>query len=171
MWYTFTRGNVFVLALRVFILPCERSDAGACREVDVPAKLPLLLSPYSFPAEFVTVSSKPSSSPAPARRLALLRLTEQLAHDAPPAGADRTADRKLVLAHAATGQQKDGTIGAADDEQEHNACEKKRQRAAGLLRERQDDGLQREMPVIGEARGMPFCKAIALKFPWLADHF
>ena len=40
---------------------------------------------------------------------------EQLAHDAPAAGADRTADGELMLARATTGQQKDGAVGAADD--------------------------------------------------------
>ena len=51
---------------------------------------------------------------------------EQLAHDAPAAGADRPADGELMLARAATGQQKDGAVGAADDEQEDNACQQKR---------------------------------------------
>ena len=83
---------------------------------------------------------------------------EQLADDAPAAGADRTADGELMLARAATGQQKDGAVGAADDEQEHNACEKKRQGAASSLLVRHDDGLQREMPVIGKALGMLFRK-------------
>ena len=83
---------------------------------------------------------------------------EQLADDAPAAGADRTADGELMLARAAPGQQKDGAVGAADDEQEHNACEKKRQGAASFLLVRHDDGLQREMPVIGKALGMLFRK-------------
>ena len=43
------------------------------------------------------------------------RFDEQLAHDAPAAGADRTANGELMLARAATGQQQDGAIGAADD--------------------------------------------------------
>lgn len=63
-----------------------------------------------------------------------------------------------MLARAATGQQKDRAVGAPDDEQEHNACEKKRQGAAGILLERHDDWLQREMPVIGKALGMLFRK-------------
>ena len=83
---------------------------------------------------------------------------QQLADDAPAAGADRTADGELMPARAATGQQKDGAIGAADDQQEHNACEKKRQGAASSLLVRHDDGLQREMPVIGKALGMLFRK-------------
>ena len=83
---------------------------------------------------------------------------QQLADDAPAAGADRTADGELMLARAAPGQQKDGAVGAADDEQEHNACEKKRQGAASSLLVRHDDGLQREMPVIGKAIGMLFRK-------------
>jgi hypothetical protein len=58
---------------------------------------------------------------------------EQLADDAPAAGADRAADGELMLACAATGQQKDGAVGAADDQQEHNAGEKKRQGAASFL--------------------------------------
>src|SRR5277367_6393941 len=44
---------------------------------------------------------------------------EQLADDPPAAGADRTADGELMLARAATRQQKDGAVGAADDEQKH----------------------------------------------------
>jgi hypothetical protein len=79
---------------------------------------------------------------------------EQLADDAPATGSDRTADGELMLARAATGQQKDGAIGAADDEQQHNAREKKRQGAASVLLVRHNDGLQREMPVIGKAVGM-----------------
>ena len=83
---------------------------------------------------------------------------KQLADDAPAGGADRTADGELMPARTATGQQKDGAVGAADDEQEHNACEKKRQGAASFLLVRHDDGLQREMPVIGKAVGMQFRK-------------
>ena len=67
---------------------------------------------------------------------------EQLADDAPAAGADGTADGELMLARATTGQQKDGAVGAADDQQEHNAGEKKRQSAASILLVRHDDGLQ-----------------------------
>src|SRR5271170_5375449 len=76
---------------------------------------------------------------------------QQLADDAPTTGADRAADGELMLARATTGQQQDGAVGAGDDEQEHNACEKKRQGAAGILLERHDDRLQGEMPVIGKA--------------------
>ena len=46
----------------------------------------------------------------------------------------------------------------------HNACEKKRQGAASFLLVRHDDGLQREMPVIGKALGMLFRK---LAHDWL----
>src|SRR6202161_159864 len=63
-----------------------------------------------------------------ARMGALMRMTasagedegfdKQLADDAPATGADRTADGKLMLAGAAPGQQKDGAVGAADDQQE-----------------------------------------------------
>ena len=63
-----------------------------------------------------------------------------------------------MLARAATGQQKDGAVGAADDEQEHNACEKKRQGGASFLLVRHDDGLEREMPVIGKSLRMLFRK-------------
>ena len=63
-----------------------------------------------------------------------------------------------MLARAATGKQKDGAIGAANEEQEHNPCEKKHQRAPSSLLVRHDDGLQRETPVIGEAVGMQFRK-------------
>jgi len=81
---------------------------------------------------------------------------EQLADEAPATGADRTANSELTLARAATGQQKDGAIGAADDEQEHHASEKKHQSVAGFLPVRHDDGLQRNMQVIGKALGMLF---------------
>jgi hypothetical protein len=60
------------------------------------------------------------------------------------AGADRTADGEVMLAGAAPGQQKDGAVGAADDQQEHNASEKKRQGACSFLLVRHDDGLQSE---------------------------
>ncbi len=83
---------------------------------------------------------------------------QQLADDAPAAGADGTADGELMPARAATGQQKDGAIGAANDQQEHNAGKKKRQGAAGIFLESPDDGLQREMPVLGERPGMLFRK-------------
>ena len=53
---------------------------------------------------------------------------EQLAHDAPAAGADRRADSKLVLARATTGEQKDGAVGAADDEQKDDTGQQKRER-------------------------------------------
>jgi hypothetical protein len=60
--------------------------------------------------------------------------TQQLADDAPAAGADGTADGELMPARAATRQQKDRAIGAADDQQEHNAGKKKCQCVAGALR-------------------------------------
>src|SRR6185437_1984371 len=86
------------------------------------------------------------------------RFYEQLADDAPAAGADRTADSELMPARAATGQKKDGAVGATDDQQEDNAGKKKRQSAAGTLLERHDDGLERQMPVAGKALGMLFRK-------------
>ena len=49
---------------------------------------------------------------------------EQLADDTPATGADGAADGEFMLARAAAGQKKDGAVGAADDQQEHNACEK-----------------------------------------------
>ena len=80
---------------------------------------------------------------------------EQLADDAPAASADhRTPNGELMLARAATGQQKDGAVGAADDEQEHNPGKKKRQGAASSLLVGHDDGLQRETPAIGKALRM-----------------
>ena len=79
---------------------------------------------------------------------------EQLADDAPATGADRTADGELMLACAATGQQKDGAVGAADHKQEHNGCKKKRQGTASSLLVRHDDGLERKMPVIGKTLRM-----------------
>jgi hypothetical protein len=81
---------------------------------------------------------------------------EQLADDAPAAGADGTANGKLMPARAATGQQKDGAIGAADDQQEHNPGKKKRKCAADILLESPDEGLQRKMPVVGKALGLLF---------------
>ena len=56
------------------------------------------------------------------------RFDEQLAHDAPAAGADRRADREFMLARAAPGQQKDGAVGAADDEQKDDTGQQKRER-------------------------------------------
>ena len=55
---------------------------------------------------------------------------EQLADDAPAAGADRRADGELMLARAATGQQQDGAVAAADDEQKDDARQQKREGAA-----------------------------------------
>ena len=40
------------------------------------------------------------------------------------------ADGELMLARAPAGQQKDGAVGAADDEQKHNGREQKREGAA-----------------------------------------
>ena len=74
---------------------------------------------------------------------------QQLADDAPAAGADGTADGELMPARAPTGEQKNGAIGAADDQQEHNAGKKERQGGAGILLENPDDRLQREMHVAG----------------------
>jgi len=61
-----------------------------------------------------------------------------------------------MLARAPTGQQKDGAIGAADDQQEHNAGKKELQCGAGILLEDPDDRLQREMRVLGNAPGTLF---------------
>lgn len=63
-----------------------------------------------------------------------------------------------MLARAATGQQKDGAIGAADNQEKHNAGKKKLQGMANILPESPEDGLQREMPVLVEALGMLFRK-------------
>src|SRR5690348_9947205 len=63
-----------------------------------------------------------------------------------------------MLARPAAGQQKDRAVGATDDEQEHNAREQKREGAASRFLVRHDDGLQREMPVIGKALRMLLCK-------------
>jgi hypothetical protein len=64
----------------------------------------------------------------------------------------------IMPAGAATRQQKDGAIGAANDQQEHNAGKKKRQGVADILLKSPDDGLQRKMPVLGEGPGMLFRK-------------
>jgi hypothetical protein len=56
------------------------------------------------------------------------RFDEQLAHDAPAAGADRRADREFMPARAAPGQQKNGAVGAADDEQKDDTGQQKRER-------------------------------------------
>ena len=61
-----------------------------------------------------------------------------------------------MLARASPGQQKDGAVGAADDEQKDDARQQKREGAAQVLLVRHDDGLQREMPVIGRALGILF---------------
>ena len=81
---------------------------------------------------------------------------QQLADDPPAAGPDGTADGELMLARAATGQQKDGAIGAADDQQEHNAGKKELQGSAGILLENPDDRRQREMQVGENAPGTLF---------------
>ena len=51
------------------------------------------------------------------------------------------ADGEFMLARATTGQQKDGAIGAADDQQEHNAGKKELQGGAGILLENPEDRL------------------------------
>jgi hypothetical protein len=53
---------------------------------------------------------------------------EQLADDAPAAGADGGANGEFRLARAATGQQKDGAVGAANDEQKNDTGQQKRER-------------------------------------------
>ena len=74
------------------------------------------------------------------------RFDEQLAHDAPAAGADRHADREFMLARAAPGgREEDGAVGAADDEQQDDTGQQKRQRTARILLVRHDDRLQPEM--------------------------
>ena len=56
-----------------------------------------------------------------------------------------------MLARAPPGQQKDGAVGAADDEQKDDPRQQKREGAAQVLLVRHDDGLQREMRVIGRS--------------------
>ena len=51
-----------------------------------------------------------------------------------------------MLARAAPGQQKDGAVGAADDEQKDDTGQQKRERTPQILLVRHDDRLQPEMP-------------------------
>ncbi len=83
---------------------------------------------------------------------------EQLADDAPAAGADGRAHGELMLAGAAAREQKDGAVGATDDEEQQYAGEQKHESAAGVLLIRHDDGLELQMPLLGKVVGILLCE-------------
>src|SRR5689334_9889986 len=50
----------------------------------------------------------------------------------------------------AAGEQKDGAVGAADDEQQQYTPEEKDEWTGGVLLKRHDDGLKLQMPLLGK---------------------
>ena len=59
-----------------------------------------------------------------------------------------------MLAGTAAGEQKNRTVGAADDEQQQYTGEEKNEWTGGVLLKRHDDGLKLQMPLVGKVIGI-----------------
>ena len=78
-------------------------------------------------------SSRPSAPPSGGEQDVL---GQELAHEAPPSGAERGADRDLALARRAARQRQVGEVRAADEQQHPDGAEQHVQRASELRRRR-----------------------------------